>query len=149
MSQVVAGDDATILEVTKTPDGEGSELVELHAGAVLQVTPDHLVARGDGKESVCRAAGQFKVGDARLGRALRASACAGAARFCNAGPPCCRLLLLDMHPFTVAEGCRRSRQLGQSLRPRLGRRAHGLARIESETQNPKKSEPKAKCTSWH
>eukprot|EP00439_Symbiodinium_sp_Y106_P021410 s4129_g2.t1 len=66
-SQVVAGDDATILEVAKRPEiCEASEVVELKAGdAVLQVTSDHLVATGEpeAEESVYRAAGQLKVGD--------------------------------------------------------------------------------------
>lgn len=64
-SQVVAGDDATILEVATTPEiCEASEVVELKAGdAVLQVTSDHLVATGEPEESVYRAAGQLKVGD--------------------------------------------------------------------------------------
>ena len=64
---MVAGDDATILEVAKTPEiCEASEVVELKAGdAVLQVTSDHLVATGEpeAEESVYRAAGQLKVGD--------------------------------------------------------------------------------------
>ena len=64
-SQVVAGDDVTILKVAKTPEiCEASEVVELRAGdAVLQVTSDHLVATGEPQESVYRAAGQLKVGD--------------------------------------------------------------------------------------
>ncbi|CAE7265209.1 unnamed protein product [Symbiodinium necroappetens] len=64
-SQVVAGDDVTILEVAKTPEiCEASEVVELRAGdAVLQVTSDHLVKTGEPDESVYRAAGQLQVGD--------------------------------------------------------------------------------------
>ena len=64
-SQVVAGDDVTILKVAKTPEiCEASEVVELRAGdAVLQVTSDHLVATGEPQEIVYRAAGQLKVGD--------------------------------------------------------------------------------------
>ncbi|CAE7751050.1 unnamed protein product [Symbiodinium sp. CCMP2592] len=67
-SQVVAGDDASILEVAKTPEiCEASEVVELQAGdAVLRVTPDHLVQvspKGDTEESLYLEAGKLKVGD--------------------------------------------------------------------------------------
>ena len=68
-SQVLAGDDASILEVAKTPEiCEASEVVELQAAAAtLWVTPDHLVQVADPKddteESLFLAAGQLKVGD--------------------------------------------------------------------------------------
>eukprot|EP00439_Symbiodinium_sp_Y106_P074241 s633_g14.t1 len=68
-SQVVAGDDATILEVAKTPEiCDASEVVELQAGAaILRVTPDHLVKvadpKGEAEESLYLAAGQLKAGD--------------------------------------------------------------------------------------
>ncbi|OLP84741.1 hypothetical protein AK812_SmicGene34352 [Symbiodinium microadriaticum] len=68
-SQVVAGDDTSILEVAKTPEiCDASEVVELQAGAAtLQVTPDHLVRvadpKGEAEDSVYLAAGQLKAGD--------------------------------------------------------------------------------------
>ena len=68
-SQVVAGDDASILEVAKTPEiCDASEVVELQAGiATLRVTPDHLVQVADAKveveESLYLAAGKLKAGD--------------------------------------------------------------------------------------
>ncbi|CAE7541427.1 unnamed protein product [Symbiodinium sp. CCMP2592] len=68
-SQVVAGDDASILEVAKTPEiCDASEVVELHAGAAtLRVTPDHLVqvadAKGEAEEGLYLAAGKLKAGD--------------------------------------------------------------------------------------
>ena len=68
-SQVLAGDDVSILEVAKTPEiCEASEVVELQAGdAVLRVTPDHLVQVSDSKddteESLYLEAGKLKVGD--------------------------------------------------------------------------------------
>ena len=63
-SQVVAGDDTSILEVAKTPEiCDASEVVELQAGAAtLQVTPDHLVRvadpKGEAEESLYLAAGR-------------------------------------------------------------------------------------------
>ena len=68
-SQVVAGDDSSILEVAKTPEiCDASEVVELQAGtATLRVTPDHLVqvadAKGEAEESLYLAAGKLKAGD--------------------------------------------------------------------------------------
>ncbi|CAE7247388.1 unnamed protein product [Symbiodinium sp. CCMP2456] len=68
-SQVVAGDDASILEVAKTPEiCDASEVVELQAGtATLRVTPDHLVqvadAKGEVEESLYLEAGKLKAGD--------------------------------------------------------------------------------------
>ncbi|CAE7200757.1 unnamed protein product [Symbiodinium microadriaticum] len=68
-SQVVAGDDTSILEVAKTPEiCDASEVVELQAGAAtLRVTPDHLVRvadpKGEAEESLYLAAGQLKAGD--------------------------------------------------------------------------------------
>ena len=68
-SQVVAGDDSSILEVAKTPEiCDASEVVELQAGAAtLRVTPDHLVqvadAKGEAEESLYLAAGKLKAGD--------------------------------------------------------------------------------------
>ena len=68
-SQVVAGDDASILEVAKTPEiCDASEVVELQAGAAtLRVTPDHLVqvadAKGEAEGSLYLAAGKLKAGD--------------------------------------------------------------------------------------
>ena len=76
-SQVVAGDDATILKVVANPElCRASEVVDLQAGAAtLRVTPDHLVqvpvpdATGEsGKIAENRdydflAAGDLKVGD--------------------------------------------------------------------------------------
>ena len=66
-SQVVAGDDATILTVAKTPEiCEATEVVDLHAGAAtLQVTPDHLVQVFDAKggSDDYLPAGALKTGD--------------------------------------------------------------------------------------
>ncbi|CAE7783222.1 unnamed protein product [Symbiodinium sp. CCMP2592] len=68
-SQVVAGDDASILEVAKTPEiCDAREVVELQAGAaVLQVTPDHLVQvadpKGKAEDNLYLAAGNLKTGD--------------------------------------------------------------------------------------
>ncbi|CAE7421190.1 Ppfia2, partial [Symbiodinium sp. CCMP2456] len=68
-SQVVAGDDAAILEVAKKPEiCDASEVVELQAGiATLRVTPDHLVqvadAKGEVEESLYVEAGKLKAGD--------------------------------------------------------------------------------------
>ncbi|CAE7541653.1 unnamed protein product [Symbiodinium sp. CCMP2592] len=68
-SQVVAADDATILEVAKSPEiCDAGEVVEMQAGtATLRVTPDHLVqvadVKGEVEESLYLEAGKLKVGD--------------------------------------------------------------------------------------
>ena len=70
-SQVVAGDDETILEVAEAPQVcKAMEAVQLQAGgATLQVTPDHLVQVADAKGELgsadyqFRPAGKLKLGD--------------------------------------------------------------------------------------
>ncbi|CAE7517373.1 unnamed protein product [Symbiodinium natans] len=68
-SQVVAGDDATILEVAANPElCRATEVVDLQAGAAnLRVTPDHLVqvpdATGDSGTNLYVPAGKLAAGD--------------------------------------------------------------------------------------
>ena len=66
-SQVVAGDDATVLTVTSTPEiCDATEIVDLQAGAAtLQVTPDHWVQVFDAKggSDDYLPAGALKTGD--------------------------------------------------------------------------------------
>ena len=68
-SQVVAGDDATILEVAANPElCRATEVVDLQAGAAnLRVTPDHLVqvadATGESGKNLYLPAGKLAEGD--------------------------------------------------------------------------------------
>ena len=68
-SQVVAGDDATILEVAANPQlCRATEVVDLQAGAAnLRVTPDHLVqvadATGESGKNLYLPAGKLAEGD--------------------------------------------------------------------------------------
>ena len=100
-SEVVAGDDQTILQVSEPPKVcKASKAVRLQAGAAtLQVTPDHLVQFFDEDDELeasnsYRPAGQLKVGDCVVLDSGEAAALTSVTTF----PVDCEVLKLVFKP---------------------------------------------------
>ena len=99
-SEVVAGDDQTILQVSEPPKVcKASEAVRLQAGAAtLQVTPDHLVQAVEDDEleasNSYRPAGKLKLGD----RVVLDSGEAAALTSVTTFPVDCEVLKLVFQP---------------------------------------------------
>ena len=100
-SQVVAGDDTSILEVAKSPEiCDASKVVELQAGtATLRVTPDHLVQvadpKGEVEESLYLEAGKLKAGDL----VMLDSGEAAALTSVTIRPLACQVLKIVFEPY--------------------------------------------------